>query len=89
LFNGPGVVQVTFCPVVAQLQPLLVNGAAGGVIPVGIVTVVEIRPVAGAVPIFATVTGMFEVVPAVNGGIAPIVVVKSGDVGIAQTAAPP
>jgi hypothetical protein len=87
LVIGPAFVQVTFCPAVVQLQPLLVNGADGGVIPVGIVTVVEIIPVVGAVPILLTVTGIFEVTPAVNAGIVPKVVVKSGAVAGATGAA--
>ena len=72
--------QVTFCPEGVHDQPLLVNGTAGGVIPAGFGIVVVIGPVAGAFPIFATVTGIFEVCPAVNGGIGPVVVTKSGAV---------
>lgn len=74
-----GLVQLTTCPATVQPQPLLEN-AAGGVIPAGIVIVVVIGPFAGAVPILLTVTGIFEVVPAVKAGIVPTVVVKSGAV---------
>jgi hypothetical protein len=78
LFIGPAFVQVTFCPAVVQLHPLLVKGADGGVIPVGIVSVVEIEPVVAALPILLTVTGILEVTPAVSVGIEPTVVVMSG-----------
>jgi hypothetical protein len=89
LLIGPGFMQVTFWPDDEQFQPLLVNGAEGGVIPVGTLNVVEIGPVAGAVPILATVTGILEVTPAVKAGTGPTVVVKSGEVATAQEAAPP
>ena len=78
LLIGPGFTHVTFCPVVEQFQPLLVNGADGGVIPAGTGIVVVIVPVAGPVPILATVTGILAVTPAVKGGIGPMAVVKSG-----------
>lgn len=89
LVIGPGFVHVTFCPEVEQFQPLLVNGATGGEMPVGTLNVVEIGPVAGAVPILATVTGILEVTPAVNAGTGPTAVDKSGEVATAQEAAPP
>ena len=82
-----GLVQVTTCPLTVQLHPLLVNDPAGGFIPEGIVTLVEIGPVAGAVPIFETVTGILEETPAVSVGIVPIVVTKSG-AGAAETGEP-
>jgi hypothetical protein len=75
-----GLVHVTTCKLIVQLQPLLVNGADGGAIPLGIVIVVVIGPLAGAFPILLTVTGMFEVVPAVKAGIAPTIVTMSGAV---------
>jgi hypothetical protein len=75
-----GFVHVTVCPEVVQLQPLLVNGADGGVIPAGIVSVVVIGPFAGAVPMLLTVTGMFDVTPAVKVGTGPTAVTKSGAV---------
>ena len=64
LFIGPWFVHVTVKFTVLQLQPLLIK-LAGAVMPVGNVTVVDIRPMLGAVPILLTVTGMLLVCPAV------------------------
>ena len=73
-----GVVQLTTCPRVEQVQPPLVNDA-GAVRPVGNVVVNVNVPVPGAVPWLVTVTGMLEVTPSVNVGEGvPIVVTKSG-----------
>lgn len=62
------------------------KGAAGGVIPLGIVKEAEIVPVAEALPMFPTVTGIVEETPAVKDGILPILIIKSG-AGAATTGA--
>ena len=49
LLIGPGVEQVTVCPLVEQVEPFVVNDA-GALVPVGKPIVVTIGPVAGAVP---------------------------------------
>jgi hypothetical protein len=58
LLNGPGVVHVTTCPVVVQVEPLVVNGPAGALVPVGKLMVVVITPASGAEPVLVSVTGM-------------------------------
>ena len=60
-----------------MLVPLVKE--AGADVPVGIVNVVAIGPVAGAVPLLVIVTGMLLGCPAVKGVAGcPILVVKSG-----------
>ena len=49
LLIGPGLVQVTVCPLVVQVLLLLVN-VAGALVPAGKVIVVVITPVVGAEP---------------------------------------
>ena len=49
LLIGPGVEQVTVCPLVVQVEPFVVNDA-GALVPVGKPIVVTIGPVAGPVP---------------------------------------
>jgi hypothetical protein len=80
LLIGPGVEHVTVCPNVVQELPLL-KKLAGAVVPVGMVIVVVIGPVAGAVPTLVIVTGISLDCPTVRGVVGcPIVVTKSGAV---------
>jgi hypothetical protein len=57
LLNGPGVLQVTVCPLVVQLLVPLVK-LGGADTPVGKVIVVVIGPVAGPEPTFVVVIGI-------------------------------
>ena len=83
---GPGLTQVTICPLVVQVLPLLLK-EAGADTPVGKVTVVVIGPVVVAVPLLVTVTGRLLLMVACSAGAGwPIAVTKSGT---AQLAANP
>lgn len=78
LASGPGLEQATLVPVVEQLKPLLVN-VAGAVTLAGIVSVVVIGPVVGALPMLLTPTGSELVCPATRAGLGWLIdVVRSG-----------
>lgn len=73
-----GVVQVTVWPDVVQVHPLFENDV-GAVRLFGNTVVNVNEPVAGAVPILATVTGINDVTPSCNAGDGcPILATKSG-----------
>ena len=79
LLIGPGVEQVTVCPLVLHVEPFVVNDA-GALVPTGKPIVVIIGPVAGDVPAFVNVTGTLLGLPATKGVAGcPIVVTIFGE----------